>query len=140
MRYLISLITFGVLLAGPVCAEHWHDDEDHWGRHARHEGDDDRAVEHHARECYFRPADARVLAEYYAPRRHELPPGLQGKLYRTGHLPPGWQKRMRPVPVDIQQRLMPLPVGYSRGFIDGYAVVYSPRTQVVVDIVAVFGR
>jgi hypothetical protein len=47
---------------------------------------------------------------------------------------------MQPLPVGVERQLVPLPTGYNRGYIDGYAVVYSPRTQVVVDIVAVFGR
>jgi hypothetical protein len=65
---------------------------------------------------------------------------LQKKLYRNGHLPPGWERRMQPMPVTVERQLVALPNAYNRGYIDGYAVVYSPRTQVVVDIVAVFGR
>jgi hypothetical protein len=45
---------------------------------------------------------------------------------------------MQPFPVVVEQQLAPVPVGYSRGFIDGYAVVYNPRTQIIVDITAVF--
>jgi hypothetical protein len=65
---------------------------------------------------------------------------LRKKLYRNGHLPPGWERNIRPLPVVVERQLAPVPTGYSRGFIDGYAVVYSPRTQVVIDIVAAFGR
>src|SRR6185295_4676179 len=56
-----------------------------------------------------------------------LPPGLAKKLARGGSLPPGWQKKIRPVPVVIEQRLAPLPVGYSRGIYDGAYVVYDSR-------------
>jgi len=37
MRLTISLITFGILLSGPVSAKHWHENEKHWKEHAKHE-------------------------------------------------------------------------------------------------------
>jgi hypothetical protein len=139
----MRLLTYGILSAllinGPTWAKHWHDDKDHWAKHGKHEDYDDRDFDHHAGGCRFQPVEVRVIREYYAPRYRDLPPGLQKKLYRTGHLPPGWERRIEPVPVIIEQRLVPAPVGYRRGFIDGYVVMYSPRTQVIVDIVAVFG-
>ena len=55
-------------------------------------------------------------------------------------LPPGWQKKMQPFPYEIEHRLPPIPDGCARGYMDGYAVVYEPRTRVIVDIHAVFGR
>jgi hypothetical protein len=143
MRLTIALITSGILAAGTVSAKHWHEDEKHWKEHARHEDNDDQGFDHRnhgARDCYFQPHDAHVVTQYYAPQYRPLPPGLQKKLYRNGHLPPGWDRRMQPLPVVVERQLAPVPVGYSRGYIDGYAVVYSPRTQVVVDFVAVFGR
>jgi ABC-type Zn2+ transport system substrate-binding protein/surface adhesin len=143
MRLTITLITFGILTCGSVSAKHWHEDEKHWKEHAKHEDQDDRGFDHRnhaAKSCYFQPRDAAIVTRYYGPRYRELPPGLQKKLYRNGHLPPGWEKRMQPLPVVVEQQLVPVPSGYRRGYIDGYAVVYSPGTQVVVDIVAVFGR
>ena len=61
------------------------------------------------------------------------------KLYRTGHLPPGWERKMEPLPLVVERQLVPLPGGYRRGVIDGYAVVYSPRTRVIIDVTALFG-
>jgi len=69
-----------------------------------------------------------------------LPPGLAKKYDRTGQLPPGWQQKLRPFPVAVEQQLVVLPPEYRRGIIDGYAVVYNPRTQIIVDVAAVFGR
>jgi hypothetical protein len=138
-----SLITFGILASGSVIAKHWHEDEKHWKEHGNHKDQDDRGYDHRnhsAKNCYFQPRDARIVTEYYAPRYRALPPGLQKKLYRNGHLPPGWQNKIEPLPIAVEPQLVPVPSGYSRGYINGYAVVYSPRTQVVVDIVAVFGR
>jgi hypothetical protein len=40
----------------------------------------------------FRAEDIRVIHEYYY---RDLSPGLKKKLYRTGQLPPGWQKNSR---------------------------------------------
>ncbi|PYR61723.1 MAG: hypothetical protein DMF85_01520 [Acidobacteria bacterium] len=78
-----------------------------------------------------------MIREYYAPRYRALPPGLQKKYQRTGHLPPGWQKKLEPLPVVVERRLIVLPPQYRRGVMDGYVVVYEPRTQVIIDIVAV---
>ena len=80
-----------------------------------------------------------MLGEYYAPHDRSLPPGLAKKFYRTGHWPPGWQKKMEPVPVAIERQLAPLPGGYRRGVIEGYAVVYTPHTNVIIDVTALFG-
>src|SRR5512132_2415350 len=47
----------------------------------------------------FSRGEAQVLREYYAPRYRNLPPGLRKKLARTGRLPPGWERRVQPLPV-----------------------------------------
>ncbi|MBI3491626.1 MAG: hypothetical protein HY047_07600 [Acidobacteria bacterium] len=142
MTRFISLALSAWLLTGAAEAaekDHWHDDEKHLAKHAKHGEDDDRDFDHRADDCYFRPADVQVIGEYYAPRYRKLPPGLQRKLYRTGQLPPGWERRVEPLPVVVERRLVPLPREYRRGVVDGYVVVYNPRAQVVVDVVALFG-
>ncbi len=80
-----------------------------------------------------------VIREYYTPQYRTLPPGLQKKLYRTGRLPTGWEKKLQPLPPGVEQRLVVLPDGYRRGYIDGYSVVYDPRTHAVIDCARVFG-
>jgi hypothetical protein len=115
MKHTVRAITLGVLVvATPAMAK---------PHKAKHGGD-----------CYFRPHDVRIIETYYAPRQRSLPPGLAKKYYRTGHLPPGWAKRMEPLPVDVERELVVLPPAYRRGYIDGVVVVYSPRTQVIVDV------
>jgi hypothetical protein len=80
----------------------------------------------------FSKGDTQVIREYYAPRHHRsLPPGLQKKYARTGKLPPGWQKKMRPIPVVVERRLPPLPPGYHRGVFDGHAVIYRPGGTII---------
>ena len=138
---VISAAISGLLVSGPAWAEHSHEQDRHGKKHANAGGeDDDRDGGRRAAVCYFEPRDAHVITEYYAPRYRNLPPGLAKKFNRTGHLPPGWQRKMAPIPVVVERQLVVLPADYRRGVIDGYAVVYNPRTQVIVDIMAVFGR
>ena len=139
MRLMIPVMLSGLLLSGPVWAKHWHDDDKHWNKHSRQADHDDRDFDHHADSCYFQPRDVRVISEYYAPRYRNLPPGLEKKLYRTGRLPPGWEKKVQPLPVVVERQMVPVPSGYRRGIIDGYAVLYNPGTQVIIDVTAVFG-
>ena len=87
---------------------------------------------------YFTPRRVQVIREYYGPRDRALPPGLQKKLYRTGTLPPGWQKKIEPLPVVVERRLGPAPGYYRRGIIDNYAVVYDPRTYVIIDVTPIW--
>jgi len=139
---LMFAVLASVVLNGPVWAEHWHEDHDHWTKHAKHHSDDDedRDFDHHAPGCFFQPHDVGVITEYYATQARRLPPGLAKKYARTGQLPPGWQKKVRPFPSIVERELVVLPQAYRRGIVDGYAVVYDPETRGVVDVVAVFGR
>jgi hypothetical protein len=138
MRLMLGVLLLTMVAAGPAAAKpkHWHDDEKHSNKHG-HGHDDDRDDDHHAANCYFQPQDVRVIREYYEPRYRSLPPGLAKKYYRTGHLPPGWQKKMEPLPVAVERRLIVLPPEYRRGYLDGSVVVYSPRTQVLIDVIAI---
>ncbi len=86
----------------------------------------------------FLPNDVRIIRGYYGTRFQGLPPGLQKKYRRTGQLPPGWAKKMEPFPVALEHRIAVLPPGYSRGVIDGHAVLYNPRTQVIFDVAVLF--
>jgi hypothetical protein len=86
----------------------------------------------------FSRGDVGVLREYYAPRYRNLPPGLQKKLARTGHLPPGWERRVEPFPVIVERRLVVLPADYRRGVIDGNAVIYSRRSGIIIDATVLF--
>ena len=88
---------------------------------------------------FFPAQDVVVIREYYTPQYRTLPPGLQKKLYRTGRLPPGWEKKLQPLPPGVEKRLVVLPNGYRRGYIDGYSVVYDPRTHAVIERTRVFG-
>jgi hypothetical protein len=45
---------------------------------------------------------------------------------------------MEPFPLAVERQLVVLPYGYRRGVIDGHAVIYNPRTQVIVDLAVLF--
>ena len=79
----------------------------------------------------FSTRDTVVVREYYAPQYRDLPPGLRKKYARTGRLPPGWQKKMQPLPVAVERRLEPLPSGYHRGVFEGHAVIYKPGGLII---------
>jgi hypothetical protein len=142
MRATILLFVAGLMIPAIQSAVAW-DHEGH-GKHWKDHDDqgEDEDGGHYRRHGYqgqcFRAEDMRIICDYYSPRG--LPPGLQKKLYRTGQLPPGWQKKIQPFPYEIEERLPPLPEGCARGYMNGFAVVYEPRTGVILDIHAVFGH
>ena len=133
MRSLQPLALSLLLLSAPALAAA-HPDKHSSKKHGHTKVvQETRAVR--SGDTYFTPTRVQVIREYYGPRYRALPPGLQKKLYRTGSLPPGWQKRFQPFPVLVERRLGPLPREYRRGVIDNYAVVYDPRRDVIVDVV-----
>lgn len=96
----------------------------------------------------FRPADRRIIYEYYrtrssgvppglAKRNGNLPPGLAKHLQRNGRLPPGLAKKLQPLPADLDQRLPPLPAGVCRGLVGDHAVIYNTRSMAILDVVVV---
>jgi len=87
---------------------------------------------------YFRHEDLGPIAQYYGGPRN-LPPGLRKKYYRTGALPPGWQKKMRPFPPELVRRLPPQPPNCEFGYIDGVAVVYDRKTRIILDSIDLIG-
>jgi len=128
----------GWVILSPKAINAWDHGDDHGRKHWREDDDEDRARHHrHGSEC-FRDEHLRVIRDYY--QKRELPPGLAKKYYRTGHLPPGWDSRVQPFPYELERNLPPVAVGYARGYVDGYAVVYQPRTHLVIDFHAVFGN
>ena len=59
------------------------------------------------------------------------------KVRRNEELPRGWESRMELLPAPVEHLLVPVPDGYRRGIIDGFAVVYSLQTGLILDAVAV---
>jgi len=90
--------------------------------------------------------DRRIVREYLtvypvgglppglAKRGGALPPGLEKQLRRNGRLPPGLEKKLYPFPPALEARLAPLAPDLRRGFIEGHAVIYNPKTSVILDV------
>jgi Ni/Co efflux regulator RcnB len=76
---------------------------------------------------YYRPRDVVVIRDYYRPYYRPVAVDVNRYYYRGGYLPPGWHRRIRPVPVYLEPQLVVVPRGYQRGIIDGRAVVYNDR-------------
>ena len=81
--------------------------------------------------------EVEVIRTHYAPKYKKLPKGLQKKYARTGQLPPGWQKKMEPFPVELERHCAPLPAGYRRGVIDAHAVIYNSKGAII-DVAVLF--
>jgi hypothetical protein len=86
---------------------------------------------------HVRDRDIVVIRDYYRPYYRPLPPGLRHRYYGAGSLPPGWAKRIRPLPVYVERELVAVPYGYHRGLIDGHAVVYNDR-GFILDVAVLF--
>lgn len=132
MKSLLSLMIAGAVLSGTVLTGTAEAGDRRKGsKHRRVEVRYEDRYDDHYRygrsDRYFRDRDVVVIRDYYQPYYRPLPPGLQRRYYRTGYLPPGWAKRMRPVPVYVERELVAVPYGYHRGIIDGHAVIYNDR-------------
>ena len=133
MRLLFSVMLTGLLLGTTADAEQ-NQRSERKNRRAQHDG----LVVHGDVRVVFSTGDVTLIRKHYAPQYRNLPPGQYKKLARTGTLPPGWQKKLQPFPVELERRLVGLPDGLLRGVINGQAVVYNSRTHVIVDVAVLF--
>ncbi len=133
MKALLTVMMAGVLLGGVFAVRAEAGDRGHGKRgqgNARYYRDGG-----YYRGGYFRPHDVVVIRDYYRP--YYRPVAYPYRYYRGGYLPSGWRTRVVPVPVYLEPQFVPVPYGYSRGFIDGHAVVYN-KSGFILDIAAVF--
>jgi hypothetical protein len=130
----IFLVLAALLLAGATLDGQGRGNGRGKNKVVAHDGGGGARTETHV---VFSTHDVAIIHEHYAPQRRNLPPGLQKKYARTGQLPPGWQKKMAPMPVVVERRLPPLPVGYHRGVFEGHAVIYQPG-GVIIDATVIF--
>jgi hypothetical protein len=138
MKSLMCVAMFALLSSGVVNGSQGPHGGQKWKQSKNHRVEEENRGEVGAVHVVFLPRELQIISEYYAPRYRNLPPGQRKKLARTGQLPPGWQKRMEPFPVEIERQLARLPAGYRRGVMDGHAVIYNPRTQALVDVAVLF--
>ena len=141
---LHSVMLYGLVFSWPVWGKHWHEDQDDWNWHVQlpqqqRQQENDHAGHRKDKGCYFEPRDLRVISKYYASLYASLPRVPESKFRRNGQLPPGWEARMQLIPVEVETQLIPVPVGYRRGIIDGFAVVYNLQSAVIIDVTPLFG-
>jgi hypothetical protein len=129
VKRLIGTVTIGLLLAGGVLHA------DHGKKSKKHAKTHDSATV--AVSFTWSNRDVVVVREHYAPRYRSLPKGLQKKYAKHGHLPPGWQKKMEPLPVVIEREMVVLPAGYRRGVFDGHMVICN-SSGTIIDVAVLF--
>jgi len=122
VRPLLTVM-IALMVGGSVFASHAEaGDRRHHAKHSR------GVVVYESRyHGYYRPRDVVVIRDYYRPYYRPVPVDVNRYYYRGGYLPPGWHRRIRPVPVYLEPELVVVPRGYQRGIIDGRAVVYNDR-------------
>ena len=137
MRSLTTIMIASALLSGTVFvdrAEAGDKRRDHRRTAVAYDRHPDG---YYTNDRYFRDRDIVVIRDYYRPSYRPLPPGLRHRYYGAGSLPPGWAKRIRPLPVYVERELVAVPYGYHRGLIDGHAVVYNDR-GFILDVAVLF--
>ncbi len=143
IRSLSLTCSFLILLAVPLASS--AGDKSKSAQHADHSS----GVDAHVAVDVFVGRDREVVRRYYsghpgslppglAKRGGDLPPGLEKQLQRKGHLPPGLDKRVVAFPVELERQLPPLKSGLMRGVIEGRAVIYNPKTSVILDVCLLF--
>jgi hypothetical protein len=60
---------------------------------------------------------------------------LQKHLDKNGKLPPGLQKRLEPLPRDLEARLPRLPEYWERVILQEHVVLIDRRSQGILDII-----
>ena len=138
MKWTIWMTLAGVLLGSTVATAAPMQGKGHKKAQHEHATTATRPDSHVNVQVVFVSSDVTLIREHYAPRYRNLPPGLQNKVARGGQLPPGWRKKFEPFPVALERRLVVLPSPYRRGVIDGHAVIYNSRSNVVIDVAVLF--
>lgn len=105
----------------------------------------------------FTPEERKIVREYYSKdivveawgqegkgkgkglppglaKKQRLPPGLRKQLQRNGTLPPGLEKKMEPLPQELDVRLKPLPPEHVRVVIGTDVIILDKTTQKILDI------
>jgi Ni/Co efflux regulator RcnB len=126
----LLMVVVGVVMSGALLAQS-AEAGDRRGRDR-----DRRRVQtrvEYQRDGYFRDRDVVVIREYYRPYYRELPRGVRKHYARRGHLPPGWAKRIRPVPVYVERQLPVVPRGYRPRVKDRHVLGHK-QTGIKLDV------
>ena len=69
-------------------------------------------------------------------KREQLPPGLERQLVRNGTLPPGLASKIKPLPVQLRDRLPRPPDGVEIVIVGGRVLAVHVQTSKILDLVA----
>ena len=108
-------------------------------------------------EIVFTPQERQMIREYYSKeiieqaggvkgkgkkglppglaKKEKLPPGIRKQLQRNGTLPPGLEKKMEPLPKEVEVRMKQLPPEYTRVVIGTDVIILDKTTQKILDII-----
>jgi hypothetical protein len=130
---------FGIFMLAPNFALAQGHGNGHGKDHDKHAADEDQ------NDHYYKERDRESARGWYEEHQNNLPPGLAKKdrlpsglekqLVHRGTIPPGLQKRLQPVPADLERRLPPPPPECAHVLVGGHIVLFNQRTNVVVDLV-----
>ncbi len=67
--------------------------------------------------------------------RSQLPAGLERQMLKNGHLPPGLEKHVHSLPLDLEHLLPELPEGVVRVIIGVDIVLVDKTSNIILDIV-----
>ena len=68
-------------------------------------------------------------------KREQLPAGLERQLREKGKLPPGLEKKIQPLPAELERQLTKLPTGYRRVVIAGNVILMNETTGLIYEII-----
>ena len=137
MRPLICVMLAGVLVGSVTVGAGVAEANGRNHRKHRHHEDRDRHAYRGSDGRYFSEREVYLVREYYRPHYRYEPRGPRYGYYRSGYLPAGWHRRMRPYPVYVEREVVVIPHGYRRGIIDGHAVIYNSRGMIL-DVAVLF--
>jgi hypothetical protein len=138
MKRLIAATLAALVLGGAVLDAHkGHKKDKKKDKDAKHVSRVEERDNRSNVSIVWQTREVEVVRTHYRPRYKKLPKGLQKKYARTGQLPPGWQKKMEPFPVELERHCAPLPAGYHRGVIDAHAVIYN-SSGAIIDVAVLF--
>ncbi len=99
---------------------------------------------------FFHDAEVKLMLDYYRPGSGHLPPGLVKKgevpaalsrqLRVTGTLPAALEKRVEPLPAELDKQLIEVPEGYKRGVCGTVALLVQAGTNLIVDALELVRR
>lgn len=83
----------------------------------------------------FRPQDTTHVRRYYSRNLTYINRARRPHFVMGGYIPLGYRGYFTPIPPPLLGYLPPPPPGYAIGYFQGYCVVYSPTTFVILNLI-----